>query len=920
MNKLQAHMMATTKQQRFPPQPPSHQQQAPSNSQYMQIGNASIPLHIISSLSIFGNALQQIRDTTQKENILNHLLRNLTTTASSLVPQGVASTISNTINNIPIFSTVTPHFESIFKPSYVKPIPVTMSPPTIRGPTLVAPAEMEAQPTMVLPQRSVYNHAPAPQIPDIITPKPTKSSYSYGVPSVKQVHFLPTVPQTTGHSVRIKNLSPLQDASRFSYKTNTQSTTFPDKLYTVTAGKPTTYNFASTTEHSFHIFDNHLNAEFNKLKFLPMPKHKKQSVRIIEEMVATRTPHHNPSHSFFTIEDAVTALPPHYHKTPKFKGPPTHYHRFKPDSIQDEIYRLEGPTQVPQQVSTAYTVDNAPRVVATTTTTSTTTSSTTTSAPPIVTSPTIWPSTSNYMDSYPTQPPTVITRPRTKHRRKKPKPPQFVNFDQEMDTATSNLITNSWENTRNRHRIRGRPSADMFEDKPTESNIIIESTTDSPYRSTERVKFPSRHRFAENTTPSPRPVTTTEREEPDIPTTVTSTTTAANFNEETTVDEHVRHRQRFRYKVRSRPTIATTSTTPASSSTVDADWIRNSNDALTTDSSNSFDEHEDKMVLKLMNSVAAKGAATEAAPTTKEESTTITSVQSRFKPIVKFDTKNRPRFSVKDYRNRLNGTASTNSTSKTTGETSSTQSNLFRHRNKHNNHNINKDDPENKVTRRLPLTTAKPRSTLPQVPRRKTLPARLDNINKFRQSTSSTPPDEVPTTTPSMTIKLRNSFRNRDKTRVVDKAVSANTENDISQVDDDELVRSESNHYQPPPAAKTSDQLSEPVVEATVAVTERSHETSIMKIAKDDHSYRGRYTAVPTTPSSAMTDLSIMNTIDSESNLLQRVSDLTVTSGQSFNSVNTKHISRKIPNYFTIATEDPILPIEAFFPNVINKE
>ncbi|CAG9820412.1 unnamed protein product [Phaedon cochleariae] len=56
----------------------------------------------------------------------------------------------------------------------------------------------------------------------------------------------------------------------------------------------------------------------------------------------------------------------------------------------------------------------------------------------------------------------------------------------------------------------------------------------------------------------------------------------------------------------------------------------------------------------------------------------------------------------------------------------------------------------------------------------------------------------------------------------------------------------------------------------------------------------------------------------------QRVSDLTSsfktqyeTPGL-FNSVSPN--SRRVPNYFTISTDDPILPIEAFFPNIKDRE
>lgn len=53
----------------------------------------------------------------------------------------------------------------------------------------------------------------------------------------------------------------------------------------------------------------------------------------------------------------------------------------------------------------------------------------------------------------------------------------------------------------------------------------------------------------------------------------------------------------------------------------------------------------------------------------------------------------------------------------------------------------------------------------------------------------------------------------------------------------------------------------------------------------------------------------------------ERVADLTRFGTNTFQSVNTavgSGTSRRIPGYFTLATEDPILPIEAFFPKMGN--
>lgn len=97
-----------------------------------------------------------------------------------------------------------------------------------------------------------------------------------------------------------------------------------------------------------------------------------------------------------------------------------------------------------------------------------------------------------------------------------------------------------------------------------------------------------------------------------------------------------------------------------------------------------------------------------------------------------------------------------------------------------------------------------------------------------------------------------------------------------------------------------------------------TRQTAIMKIAKDDHSYRP-YKEKPTTekPNASSIGYTSENDLnDSPSEQSERVAELTIFGSNKFNSVNTGGASRRVPGYFTLATEDPILPIEAFFPQV----
>lgn len=62
----------------------------------------------------------------------------------------------------------------------------------------------------------------------------------------------------------------------------------------------------------------------------------------------------------------------------------------------------------------------------------------------------------------------------------------------------------------------------------------------------------------------------------------------------------------------------------------------------------------------------------------------------------------------------------------------------------------------------------------------------------------------------------------------------------------------------------------------------------------------------------------------SDDDYSKRVSDLTSSFQNKYDTPGffktVPSNSRRIPNYFTISTEDPILPIEAFFPNIKDKE
>lgn len=88
----------------------------------------------------------------------------------------------------------------------------------------------------------------------------------------------------------------------------------------------------------------------------------------------------------------------------------------------------------------------------------------------------------------------------------------------------------------------------------------------------------------------------------------------------------------------------------------------------------------------------------------------------------------------------------------------------------------------------------------------------------------------------------------------------------------------------------------------------RHPETAIMKISPKDSSSSNGYNN-----NDGDWDLN-----SASSDYSKRVVELTLSASKDkgFKSVNKGLLSRRVPGYFTLATEDPILPIEAFFPQV----
>jgi hypothetical protein len=330
---------------------------------------------------------------------------------------------------------------------------------------------------------------------------------------------------------------------------------------------------------------------------------------------------------------------------------------------------------------------------------------------------------------------------------------------------------------------------------------------------------------------------------------------------------------------------------------------------------------------------------------TSTESMLDNTKSTRLKPINKFEGKQRPKFSIKDYRNKLppiNITATTEKV-KPTESISINRTTRIKYPVRTRIRNdfksklnattiksstdmenqiimdvINDDSVESKIlvssTKRTKLEPVKekPTSTTESVAtnniRRGS--TRRDFSSYSRNKNTSIRPQTLitPTVTPepfkilAERPLLSNEIKLRQPSDTIPKHhnkifLQPIKENDL--VDDNVL-----------------NDLSFVSKSAEQSTTESyKHETAIMKIAKDD-SYKYKSSTVPSIiDNKSVTDVE-MDLHEASSDYSKRIAELTmsVNKDHAFKFVNSGIFSRKIPGYFTIATEDPILPIEAFFP------
>jgi hypothetical protein len=293
-------------------------------------------------------------------------------------------------------------------------------------------------------------------------------------------------------------------------------------------------------------------------------------------------------------------------------------------------------------------------------------------------------------------------------------------------------------------------------------------------------------------------------------------------------------------------------------------------------------------------------ATTTAAPTTT--TTTANPHRIRGRPL-KFDNSNRPRFSVKDYRQKLSqySTTSVPETHRTTSESARIRlpSRLRRPSSAPtNNHEEESTEPVRSKfvpkDARHGGTTQEANEAVITEKQVKSVNIRLRPFGRYKSTTAAT------TTTPKVSIKP-NLF----------------------------------NRKRPPMLSLRSKIYNKYNKNSTEAVTERATTTEESEVeetteeydreAEEDSITEASWKKSTSTEENLDVDTTTVGDISKvDSNMYsQRVSDLTSSAKNDYNTPglfkSVAPTSRRIPNYFTISTDDPILPIEAFFPNIKDK-
>ena len=352
-----------------------------------------------------------------------------------------------------------------------------------------------------------------------------------------------------------------------------------------------------------------------------------------------------------------------------------------------------------------------------------------------------------------------------------------------------------------------------------------------------------------------------------------------------------------------------------------------------------------KSSLKLPNlKLKNETLTTVAAPTIESYTVNNTSTSNNDENVGNLSSKiSRPRFSIKELKRKQYLASSTapgtvvltSSTSSTTQRPDSMRFNRYRlnlqrRRNETNSESINEQgEGEQPSTRRryssstrfsvsTSTTTETTLTPAPTSKRVNILPKRTFPTRNFTKPAYETSTNQKPSTS------SKNSTNRLATPSLRQRIQSYKRKETINEIINDESIKNVNLELETPDLD----------VEPTTIIASSSEvpitrETSIMKIAKTSNSIKSTTdesiledTLLPSSSTTLSERHDLISSPSEHSQRVKTIADLTVSANENstFKSANIGLLSRRIPNYFTISTDDPILPIQAFFPQINTNE
>ncbi|XP_066142741.1 mucin-4-like [Euwallacea fornicatus] len=460
-------------------------------------------------------------------------------------------------------------------------------------------------------------------------------------------------------------------------------------------------------------------------------------------------------------------------------------------------------------------------------------------------------------------------------QRRRPRPPSFVQMSQQERDSSKQSEEDAYSKQRGKHHFRNR-------ERTTERidvNIVQRKRLHPSY---ERFEEPTESSME----PENYPVFLSESSQPE-----------ESMKTETTPKEPAEpdHNKPFIEEVPTTQRVRITST-------------------IEPETMTHFHAPENEVDYTTQTQIIVREELTSQLPTTTEVPLSSSVKSTRIKRPTKYDSANRPKFSVKEYRQRLNQYSSTTPATTTISTKTANDNSNSRLRfpsrlrtrpttaSSRIDEDVTDEAPPSSTSMRTRFRPKKPkydqRTTTEAVDviTERTIKAVNTRLRPFGR-TKSTPEATTSTSKISIRPNLFSARRRIEypslKNRLQDKLKKNDTNN--SDVGDEDAV----GEVDPLNVAEsgTTEQFSTTTTELP-HVNEESTEFIIEESMTED----------------------VMRSEDYE--VSQRVSDLT-SSFQGYDKPGVFNAvaptSRSIPNHFTLSTDDPILPIEAFFPSLKEK-